>query len=140
MHIPGQEKAGRYVIIQMDNGEERLNLREVKAFGRLISTSTITLHQPILNINVDQADDIIEHYAESTTWPAAELPLSSSAPLPLCIQRCRNPFEDLEGVWCYTTAVQCTDPDKECDPGYCSVPTSTTVSYTHLTLPTIYSV
>ena len=64
--------------------------------------------------------DIIEHYAESTTWPAAELPLSSSAPLPLCIQRCRNPFEDLEGVWCYIT-----DPEKEWDPGHCSVPTST---------------
>ena len=42
MHIPGQERAGRYVIIQMDNGEEVLNLREVKAFGRLISTATST--------------------------------------------------------------------------------------------------
>ena len=64
----------------MDNDEERLNLREVKAFGRWISTSTstpsITLHQPILNINADQADDIIESYAESTSWPAAEMPSS----------------------------------------------------------------
>ena len=42
MHIPGQERAGRYVIIQMDNGEEVLNLREVIAFGRWISTSTST--------------------------------------------------------------------------------------------------
>ena len=42
MHIPGQERAGRYVIIQMDNDEERLNLREVKAFGRWISTPTST--------------------------------------------------------------------------------------------------
>ena len=42
MHIPGQERAGRYVIIQMDNGEEALNLREVIAFGRWISTPTST--------------------------------------------------------------------------------------------------
>ena len=46
--------------------------------------------------------------------------MSSGAPLPPCIQRCRNPFEDLEGVWCYTT-----DPENEYDPGHCSVPTST---------------
>ena len=40
MHIPGQERAGRYVIIQMDNGEEALNLREVIAFGRWTTGST----------------------------------------------------------------------------------------------------
>ena len=40
MHIPGQERTGRYVIIQMDNGEERLNLREVIAFGEAGETQT----------------------------------------------------------------------------------------------------
>ena len=42
LHIPGQERAGRYVIIQMDNGEEVLNLREVKAFGRVASITKMT--------------------------------------------------------------------------------------------------
>jgi len=32
--ISGEERTGRYVIIQMDNGGDALNLREVKAFGR----------------------------------------------------------------------------------------------------------
>ena len=26
--------SGRFVIVQMDNGDEALNLKEVKAFGR----------------------------------------------------------------------------------------------------------
>ena len=32
--VSGQEASGRYVIVQMDNGEDPLNLIEVKAFGR----------------------------------------------------------------------------------------------------------
>ena len=32
--IPGQETSGRYVIIQMNNGGEPLNLQEVQAFGK----------------------------------------------------------------------------------------------------------
>ena len=36
INIPGQAKSGRYVIVQMDNGEDSpLNLKEVTAFGRL---------------------------------------------------------------------------------------------------------
>jgi len=31
--ISGQETSGRYVIVQMDNGEDELNLKEVTAFG-----------------------------------------------------------------------------------------------------------
>ena len=34
INIPGQETSGRYVIVQMDNGEDGLNLKEVTAFGR----------------------------------------------------------------------------------------------------------
>ena len=37
---PGQETSGRYVIVQMDNGRDLLNLREVKAFGRWPVTSS----------------------------------------------------------------------------------------------------
>ena len=37
INIPGQETSGRYVIVQMDNGEDQLNLQEVKAFGRVAS-------------------------------------------------------------------------------------------------------
>ena len=33
--VSGQEASGRYVIVQMDNGGDALNLEEVKAFGRL---------------------------------------------------------------------------------------------------------
>ena len=32
--IPGQAPSGRYVIIQMNNGGEPLNLQEVQAFGK----------------------------------------------------------------------------------------------------------
>ena len=32
--VSGQEASGRYVVVQMDNGGDQLNLREVKAFGR----------------------------------------------------------------------------------------------------------
>jgi len=35
--ISGQETSGRYVIVQMDNGGDELNLQEVKAFGRVAS-------------------------------------------------------------------------------------------------------
>ena len=37
INIPGQETSGRYVIVQMDNGGDQLNLQEVKAFGRVAS-------------------------------------------------------------------------------------------------------
>ena len=33
--VSGQEASGRYVIVQMDNGGDLLNLEEVKAFGRV---------------------------------------------------------------------------------------------------------
>ena len=33
INIPGQAISGRYVIVQMDNGNDALNLKEVKAFG-----------------------------------------------------------------------------------------------------------
>ena len=34
MNIPGEPLLGRYVIVQMDNGEDvALNLKEVRAFG-----------------------------------------------------------------------------------------------------------
>ena len=33
--VSGPETSGRYVVVQMDNGEDALNLEEVKAFGRL---------------------------------------------------------------------------------------------------------
>ena len=32
--VSGPETSGRYVVVQMDNGEDPLNLVEVKAFGR----------------------------------------------------------------------------------------------------------
>ena len=32
--VSGPETSGRYVVVQMDNGEDVLNLEEVKAFGR----------------------------------------------------------------------------------------------------------
>ena len=35
--ISGRATSGRFVIVQMDNGEDPLNLEEVKAFGRLLS-------------------------------------------------------------------------------------------------------
>jgi len=35
--ISGQETPGRYVVVQMENGGEPLNLQEVKAFGRVTS-------------------------------------------------------------------------------------------------------
>ena len=35
INIPGQAQSGRYVIVQMDNGEDTpLNLKEVTAFGK----------------------------------------------------------------------------------------------------------
>ena len=37
INIPGQETSGRYVIVQMDNGGDPLNLQEVEAFGRVAS-------------------------------------------------------------------------------------------------------
>ena len=40
--ILGQEVSGRYVIVQMDNGDDALNLEEVKAFGRLTPGGNIT--------------------------------------------------------------------------------------------------
>ena len=33
-NIPGPAMSGRFVIVQMDNGGDVLNLKEVKAFGR----------------------------------------------------------------------------------------------------------
>ena len=36
INVEGQEASGRFVIVQMDNGENPLNLEEVKAFGRLV--------------------------------------------------------------------------------------------------------
>ena len=41
INIPGQETSGRYVIVQMDNGGDPLNLQEVKAFGRATGTLKI---------------------------------------------------------------------------------------------------
>ena len=32
--VLGPETSGRYVVVQMDNGEDPLNIEEVKAFGR----------------------------------------------------------------------------------------------------------
>ena len=32
--VSGPETSGRYVVVQMDNGDDALNLEEVKAFGR----------------------------------------------------------------------------------------------------------
>jgi len=32
--VSGLETFGRYVIVQLDNGGDQLNLQEVKAFGR----------------------------------------------------------------------------------------------------------
>ena len=40
--VSGKEVSGRYVIVQMDNGEDPLNLEEVKAFGRLTPIGNIT--------------------------------------------------------------------------------------------------
>ena len=41
--VLGQEAYGRYVIVQMDNGGDPLNLQEVKTFGRRKKySSTIT--------------------------------------------------------------------------------------------------
>jgi len=40
--ISGQETSGRYVIVQMDNGEYSLNLEEVKAFGRAVTPGAET--------------------------------------------------------------------------------------------------
>ena len=37
--VSGQEASGRYVIVQMDNGGDPLNLEEVKAFGRVIGNT-----------------------------------------------------------------------------------------------------
>ena len=37
--VLGQEVSGRYVIVQMDNGGDPLNLQEVKAFGRVASNT-----------------------------------------------------------------------------------------------------
>ena len=34
INIPGPTLSGRYVIVQMDNGGDQLNLKEVRAFGR----------------------------------------------------------------------------------------------------------
>ena len=34
INIPGPAMSGRFVIVQMDNGGDELNLKEVKAFGR----------------------------------------------------------------------------------------------------------
>ena len=39
--VLGQEVSGRYVIVQMDNGEDPFNLEEVKAFGRLVPGGNI---------------------------------------------------------------------------------------------------
>ena len=40
--VLGRLASGRYVIVQMDNGEDVLNLEEVKAFGRLAPGGKIT--------------------------------------------------------------------------------------------------
>ena len=37
INIPGKKLHGRYVIVQMNNGGQPLNLQEVKAFGRATS-------------------------------------------------------------------------------------------------------
>ena len=40
--VSGPETSGRYVVVQMDNGEDPLNLVEVKAFGRAAPATTTT--------------------------------------------------------------------------------------------------
>ena len=42
MPSTGQSTFGRYVIVQMDNGRDALNLQEVQVFGSLPTTITTT--------------------------------------------------------------------------------------------------
>ena len=59
INIPGQETSGRYVIVQMDNGGDQLNLQEVKAFGRATSNTLqlATLKSQMLNHSVEKPID-----------------------------------------------------------------------------------
>ena len=43
MNILGQTMSGRFVIVQMDNGNDPLNLKEVKAFGDLGNITKINI-------------------------------------------------------------------------------------------------
>ena len=52
--VSGQEASGRYVIVQMDNGEDALNLEEVKAFGRLAPGGNITKLNSFCPFSVSQ--------------------------------------------------------------------------------------
>ena len=42
MQSPGKPAYGRYVIVQMDNGDDPLNLQEVISFGFAPTTTTTT--------------------------------------------------------------------------------------------------
>ena len=44
INIPGPTLSGRYVIVQMDNGDWSLNLREVMAFGEKGEAPRSELH------------------------------------------------------------------------------------------------
>ena len=47
--VLGHAASGRYVIVQMDNGEDPMNLDEVKAFGRFTPQGGITKLSIIIN-------------------------------------------------------------------------------------------
>ena len=47
--VLGQAASGRYVIVQMDNGGDPMNLEEVKAFGRFTPQGGITKLSIIIN-------------------------------------------------------------------------------------------
>ena len=47
--VLGQAASGRYVIVQMDNGGDPMNLDEVKAFGRFTPQGGITKLSIIIN-------------------------------------------------------------------------------------------
>ena len=40
--VLGQVASGRYVIVQMDNGGDPMNLEEIKAFGRFTTQGGVT--------------------------------------------------------------------------------------------------
>ena len=47
--VLGQAASGRYVIVQMDNGGDPMNLDEVKAFGRFTPRGGVTKLSIIIN-------------------------------------------------------------------------------------------
>ena len=47
--VLGHAASGRYVIVQMDNGEDPMNLDEVKAFGSFTPQGGITKLSIIIN-------------------------------------------------------------------------------------------